>query len=157
MYSKCILLLLVWNVGSPIHTKENIDSVQKVERERKYWANSWIGSVCVSRRSKLEIYLDVLWVIKNGTKKPTRIMYEANLSWKPLQQILKSMITKGFISEVDAMSLKDNRTRSFYEMTHKGENIINYFNRGKEYLMIGEGSKVRIWMPLLIHLVHAYP
>ena len=43
------------------------------------------------RRSKLEVYLDVLWTIKNGTRKPTRIMYESNLSWKPLQRTLDSL------------------------------------------------------------------
>jgi len=32
------------------------------------------------RRSRLEIYLEVLWIIKNGMKKPTSILYESNLS-----------------------------------------------------------------------------
>ena len=49
------------------------------------------------RRSKLEIYLDVLWIIKNGTKKPTRIMYGANLSWKPLMKNLEFMIKQGLL------------------------------------------------------------
>ena len=40
------------------------------------------------RRSKLEIYLDVLSSIHEGISKPTRIMYSANLSWKALNKIL---------------------------------------------------------------------
>ncbi len=95
------------------------------------------------RRSKLEIYLDVLWAIKRGTRKPTRIMYEANLSWKPLQKILHSMMSQELIVEIDARAEKDKRTSTVYEVTQKGENIITYFNRGRDYLNLEELTKVR--------------
>ena len=95
------------------------------------------------RRSKLEIYLDVLWAIKRGTRKPTRIMYEANLSWKPLQTILQSMISQELIVEIDVRAEKDKRTSTVYEVTQKGENIITYFNRGRDYLNLEELTKVR--------------
>ena len=95
------------------------------------------------RRAKLEIYLDVLWAIKRGTRKPTRIMYEANLSWKPLQTILQSMISQGLIVEIDARAEKDKRTSTVYEVTQKGENIITYFNRGRDYLNLEELIKFR--------------
>ena len=95
------------------------------------------------RRSKLEIYLDVLWAIKRGTRKPTRIMYEANLSWKPLQTILQSMMSQELIVEIDARAEKDKRTSTVYEVTQKGENIITYFNRGRDYLNLEELTKVR--------------
>lgn len=90
------------------------------------------------RRTKLELYLDVLWVIKNGTRKPTRIMYGANLSWKPLQQILKSLVSQGLIRAVDASESRDKRTNTCYELTQKGENVIRYFNRAKELLELEE-------------------
>ena len=95
------------------------------------------------RRSKLEIYLDVLWVIKNGTRKPTRIMYGANLSWKPLQRILDSMMSQDLIREVDASHSRDKRTNIFYEITQKGENVVKYFNRAKDLLELEEVSKIR--------------
>ena len=95
------------------------------------------------RRSKLEIYLDVLWAIKKGTRKPTRIMYEANLSWKPLQKILQSMMSQDLIVEIDARAEKDKRTSAVYEINQKGENIVKYFNRGKDYLKLEEITKVR--------------
>ncbi|MFB0558622.1 MAG: winged helix-turn-helix domain-containing protein [Candidatus Bathyarchaeia archaeon] len=95
------------------------------------------------RRSRLEIYLDVLWAIKKGTRKPTRIMYESNLSWKPLQGILKSMISQGLIDEIDASGDRDKRTSTIFELTPKGENIVNYFNQGKEYLRLEEITKSR--------------
>jgi len=95
------------------------------------------------RRSKLEMYLDVLWAIKRGTRKPTRIMYDANLSWKPLQTILQSMMSQEIIVEIDARAEKDKRTSTVYEVTQKGENIITYFNRGRDYLNLEELTKVR--------------
>ena len=95
------------------------------------------------RRSRLEIYLDVLWAIKSGIRKPTRIMYEANLSWKPLQRILESMVSQGLIEKMDATNNRDKRTNTVFGITQKGENIINYFNRGKEFLKIEEITKSR--------------
>ncbi len=70
-------------------------------------------------------------------------MYEANLSWKPLQTILQSMISQELIVEIDARAEKDKRTSTVYEVTQKGENIITYFNRGRDYLNLEELTKVR--------------
>ena len=95
-------------------------------------------SLMTRRRSKLEIYLDVLWIIKNGTRKPTRIMYGANLSWKPLKQILSSLVSQGFIREVDVRDSRDKRTSTCYEITQKGENVVKYFHRAKELLDLKE-------------------
>lgn len=95
------------------------------------------------RRSKLEIYLDVLAAVKRGISKPTRIMYEANLSWKPLQKILRSMLTQDLIVLMDTSKNRDKRTNTMYGLTQKGENVMNYFNRAREYLEIDEITKLR--------------
>ena len=91
-----------------------------------------------NRRSKLEIYLDVLKVIKEGTKKPTRIMYGANLSWKLLQGILGSMGSQGLIEEIDASDSRDKRTTKVYEITSKGDSVIRYFDRAKGLIEVDE-------------------
>lgn len=91
-----------------------------------------------NRRSKLEIYLDVLKVIKEGTKKPTRIMYGANLSWKLLQGILGSMVSQGLIEEIDASDSRDKRTTKIYEITSKGDSVIRYFDRAKGLIEVDE-------------------
>lgn len=91
-----------------------------------------------SRRSKLEIYLDVLKVIKDGTKKPTRIMYGANLSWKLLQGILESMVVQDLIIEVDASNTRDKRTNKYYDITSKGDSVIRYFERAKGLIDVDE-------------------
>ena len=88
------------------------------------------------RRLKLEVYMDVLWVIKNGTRKPTRIMYGANLSWKPLQRILRSLVSQDLIGELDYSGSRDKRTNKVYELTSKGENVIRYFNQAKHLLKV---------------------
>jgi predicted transcriptional regulator len=88
------------------------------------------------RRSRLEVYLDVMWTIKSGTRKPTRIMYGANLSWKPLQRVLDSLISQGLVADTEPFDLKDKRTNTCYELTQKGENVLNYFNKAKELLML---------------------
>jgi predicted transcriptional regulator len=70
-------------------------------------------------------------------------MYGANLSWKPLQRILDSMMGQGLIREVDASHSRDKRTNIFYEITQKGENVVKYFNRAKDLLELEEVSKIR--------------
>jgi len=83
-----------------------------------------------SRRSKFEIYMDILAEIKGGTVIPTRIMYGVNLSWKPLKQILETLTAQMLIEE-QSMGDIDKRTRKVYALTEKGENVLNYFNRAK--------------------------
>ena len=94
----------------------------------------------MKRRSKLEIWLVVLWIINNGTSKPTRIMYKANLSSKPLQQILRSMVNKELVKEIDTRDTQkhDKRSKKRYEITQKGSNVLRYFIRSKDLMMLKE-------------------
>ena len=91
-----------------------------------------------SRRSKLEIYIDVLKEIKSGSTKPTRIMYGSNLSWKLLQGVLNSMVDQGLIEEIDETGSKDKRTNKVYLVTIKGDSVIRYFDRAKGLLDVDE-------------------
>ena len=86
----------------------------------------------------MEIYLDVLRVIKEGVHKPTRIMYGANLSWKPLQQVLRSLLDQGLIIEIDVSDGGDRRTTKHYEITQKGENVLRYFDRARRLIELEE-------------------
>ena len=97
------------------------------------------------RRSRLEIYLDILRVISDGTDKPTRIMYGANLSWKPTARILGSMVSQGLISEIDTSNDRDRRSKRRYEITPKGENVARYFRRGREFLTLIEATHGRTY------------
>lgn len=89
----------------------------------------------LERRSKLEIYLEVLQIIKGGTSKPTRIMYNANISWQPLMRVLGSMMNQGLVREIDVSDTgrkRDKRTTKIYEITMKGEQVVRYFRGAKE-------------------------
>ncbi len=93
------------------------------------------GETINSRRSKLEIYLEVLHIINGGNSKPTRFMYSAKISWKPLMQVLNSMISQDLIMEIDVSSegrKRDKRTNRLYEITMKGEQVIRYFKEAKD-------------------------
>jgi predicted transcriptional regulator len=96
------------------------------------------------RRSKLEVYLDVLWTIKNGTRKPTRIMYDSNLSWKPLQRTLSSLMRQALIEEYEPLNLRDKRTSACYKLTQKGENVLMYFKKAEDLLEIETLPKIRL-------------
>jgi len=94
-----------------------------------------------SRRSRFEIYIDVLSEIKNGSNKPTQVMYGANLSWRPLQEILKSLLNQGLISEIGE-DIRDKRTKVQFQLTPKGENVVRYYSKAKSLIEIQgpEGS-----------------
>jgi len=90
------------------------------------------------RRSRLEICLEVLRVVKSGVKKPTRIMYAVNISWNPLVRILKLLVSKGFIRKVEA---KDNKQSTYYyEITQSGLKVLNYLDQEKDLLRIMEST-----------------
>ncbi len=83
-----------------------------------------------SKRSKLEIYLDVLKAVRKGTYKPTRIMYRTNLSWKPLMEVLDSLAEQGLIA------VKMEGTHKSYEITEKGKSVLQYFSKAMESIEV---------------------
>ena len=88
------------------------------------------------RRSRLELYIEVLNVIKNGTEKPTRIMYGANLSWTLLKNILSSLETQDLVEEIDVSESRDRRSARIYRITEKGEHLMRYFHNTEQLLSL---------------------
>ena len=86
------------------------------------------------RRSKLELCITVLEAVKNGTEKPTRIMYEANLSWMSLKNIIFSLVSQDLVEEIDVSESRDKRTNKVYRVTEKGNHLISYFHRAEQLL-----------------------
>ena len=82
------------------------------------------------KRSRLEIFLDVLKAIDGGTRKPTRIMYRTNVPYMSLMKILDSMADQGLIA------VKRTNGRSVYSTTEKGRNALAYFDRAFEIIEI---------------------
>lgn len=99
----------------------------------------------MTRRSKLELWLDVLSVIENGTSKPTHIQYKVELSWKHLQNILKPLTSKGLIREVPLNERMNNRRmKRLYEITQKGEDLLRYFENVNKILKPEEDATIHI-------------
>ncbi len=84
------------------------------------------------RRSKLEIRLKILAAVKQGVDKPTRIMYAANMSWKPVQLMLTHLVEQGLLLEEVNTGSKQSKRR--YQITEKGEKILDYFEKAKDIL-----------------------
>lgn len=75
----------------------------------------------VKRRSKMEIYMDVLRIINHGVNKPTRIMYAANISWKNLTDILSDLEKRGLIRR------RIVGDRSVVLITERGKDLLRAF------------------------------
>ena len=86
------------------------------------------------RRSRLDLYLEVLNVIKNGTEKPTRITYGANLSWTSLKGILSSLEAQDLVEMIDVSESRDRRSARIYRITEKGEHLMRYFHHAEQLL-----------------------
>lgn len=50
------------------------------------------------RRSRLEIYMDVLRVVSEGECKPTLIMYRSNLSWRTCTRYINRLMKEGLLT-----------------------------------------------------------
>ena len=82
------------------------------------------------RRSKLDIVLIVLDAVRRGMNKPTRIMYAANLSWKPTQSILDSLVEQGLLGVEIEKGAK--RMKKRYEINDKGLTVLEYFEKAQD-------------------------
>lgn len=84
------------------------------------------------RRSRLEIMLEVLTIIKGGESKPTRITYAANLSWTTAKKIFRKLMEQDLINELYIPS--ERKTKRQYEITWKGLRILEYFEEAKGFI-----------------------
>jgi len=78
------------------------------------------------KRSRIEIYLDVLDAIQNGKHLRTVIMYRSNISWTPLIRILR-LLSEGLIIN------RSKTGRPFYELTDKGREVLHKFSNVVEW------------------------
>lgn len=87
------------------------------------------------RRSRSEIITDVLSAIRDGVIRPTRIMYAANLSWKPMKHMLESLEKQGLIESVEYKTAgRAKRERVRYKITIKGRDAIKFLQMRREIL-----------------------
>ena len=82
------------------------------------------------KRSKLQIYFEVLEVVEEGTSKPTQIMYGTNLSWNTLNEVFNVLINRNFLKKE-----KTKTSKRFY-ITTKGKKALAYYRKSIEELVI---------------------
>ena len=86
------------------------------------------------RRSKLDIMIKVLSTIYDGENKPTKIMYAANMSWNLTQKVFEDLLQQGLLSIIEMPGTKRSIKR--YELTEKGQKVLEYFEGAKALLNI---------------------
>jgi len=88
------------------------------------------------KRSRLELYYVVLRVMERGERRITRLLYEANTSWGPMVEILKSLIAQGLVEKVRISEYSWVE----YHLTEKGREVLRDLERTfKDHAWMIEG------------------
>jgi len=89
------------------------------------------------RRSKLEMYVDILKVLaRNGPLKLTHIMYKANVNCSVLKEYLDFLIAQNLVEEKTV-----GKKRIVYAITERGITVLKYFRELKAVLPIIEEAR----------------
>ena len=89
------------------------------------------------RRSKLEMYVDILSVLAHrGPLKLTHVMYKANVNCGVLKEYLDFLMKQGFVEERTI-----RKQRLVYAITQKGITVLKYFKELKQVLPIIEEAR----------------
>jgi len=93
----------------------------------------------MKKRSRLEITLQVLYIIYSGTCKTPHIMNEAGISWVHFKEVLSALELQGLVrvGEPEAKGRRrDNRINKVFKVTEKGVNVLRYFRNAKEFELV---------------------
>jgi len=86
------------------------------------------------RRSDIEIIADMLEIGENGAGK-TRIMYNANMSYRQIQKYLGFLLAQGFIDKIEM----GNPSVS-YQVTENGLKLLKMISNIKEMLGLDDSD-----------------
>jgi predicted transcriptional regulator len=112
---------------------ESINDIYKLEKNK-------LESGVNMRRSKLEMYIDILKVLaQRGPLKLTHIMYKANVNCSVLKEYLDFLIQQELVEEQIV-----GKKRIVYAVSEKGFNVLKYFRELKIMLPVVEEGKSRL-------------
>ncbi|MCW4045636.1 MAG: transcriptional regulator [Candidatus Bathyarchaeota archaeon] len=95
------------------------------------------------RRSKLEMYIDILKVLaQRGPLKLTHVMYKANVNCSVLKEYIDFLIKQGLVEERTI-----GKRRVVYAVTQRGITVLKYFKELKQVLPIVEEAGNPALMP----------
>jgi predicted transcriptional regulator len=90
------------------------------------------------RRSKIEMYLDILKILAHrGPLKLTHVMYKANVNCKMLKEYLDFLIKQGLVEEKII-----KRQKTVYTITQRGVTVLKQFRELKDVLPIVEETGI---------------
>lgn len=95
------------------------------------------------RRSKLEMYVDILTVLAHhGPLKLTHVMYETNVNCSILKEYIDFLIKQGLVEERTV-----GKRRLAYAVTQRGITVLKYFKELKQVLPIVEEARNQATTP----------
>ena len=95
------------------------------------------------RRSKLEMYVDILKVLAHrGPLKLTHVMYKANVNCSVLKEYMDFLIKHGLVEERTI-----GKRRVVYAITQRGITVLKYFRELKQVLPIAEEAGNQALIP----------
>ena len=95
------------------------------------------------RRSKLEMYVDMLRVLAHkGPLKLTHIMYKANVNCSVLKENLDFLLKQGLVEERTI-----GKRRVVFAVTQRGITVLKYFHELKQMLPLVEETRNRVAIP----------
>jgi predicted transcriptional regulator len=95
------------------------------------------------RRSKLEMYVDILSVLsQRGPLKLTHVMYKANVNCSVLKEYLDFLMKQGLVEERTI-----GKRRVVFAITQRGVTVLKYFRELKQVLPIVEEARNQPMIP----------
>jgi predicted transcriptional regulator len=95
------------------------------------------------RRSKLEMYVDILKVLaQRGPLKLTHVMYKANVNCSVLKEYLDFLIKQNLVKERTV-----GKRRVVYACTQRGITVLKYFRELRQVLPIIEEARNQVPVP----------
>ena len=80
------------------------------------------------RRSKMEVKIDIMQAIADGSGRPTHIMYRSNLSWAVMRSVMKALEHQGLVI---SREIEGHRS---YVLTDKGSRVLQTYRSVKNQL-----------------------
>jgi predicted transcriptional regulator len=95
------------------------------------------------RRSKLEMYVDILTVLAHrGPLKLTHVMYKANVNCSVLKEYLDFLMKQSLVEERTV-----GKRRVVFAITQRGITVLKYFKELKQVLPIVEEARSQVPIP----------
>lgn len=78
------------------------------------------------KKSRLDIYVDILWSIKNGFQEKESIVDATGITGSIIKEMLDSLKSMGFILEVVKPNWDSKNMITLFDFTEKGKRVMEY-------------------------------